>query len=165
METVATASKLHVAICVILCLRLLFFLSFAHQTAREIAHPRGIQLSVMVVTRKCNAPVYKPPPHVHLPNASMHKRGTGFYGIYNVYCSTALYCCKYWRFKFLPNPKDGSIYSVGRDGNQLEVIHVHIQCILCTWCRILHSRTYYPPSHFQQTLLHLQELPINKWMQ
>ena len=55
------------------------FSSFAHQTAREsteIAHPRGIRPLVMVVTRKCKDPVYKPPPHF-LPNPSMHKGGGG----------------------------------------------------------------------------------------
>ena len=63
IKTVATASKL--AICVTLCLTLLFFSSFAHQAAREstgIAHPCGIRRSVMVVTRKYKDPAYKPPP-------------------------------------------------------------------------------------------------------
>ena len=50
MEAVATASKLAI-----------YVLSFAHQTARleslEIARPRGIRRSVMVVTQKNeNAP-------------------------------------------------------------------------------------------------------------
>ena len=40
--------------------------------------PCGILLSVMVVTRICNNPVYKPPPHALLPNVSMHaQRGGG----------------------------------------------------------------------------------------
>ena len=53
-------------VCVILCLTLLFFLSFAHQAAgesTEITRPRGIRQLVMVVTRKCNDPTYKPPSH------------------------------------------------------------------------------------------------------
>ena len=57
---------------------LLFFSSFAHQTAREsteIACPLGIQWSIMVITRKYYDPVYKPPSPL-LPNASM-QRGAG----------------------------------------------------------------------------------------
>ena len=48
-----------------LCSTLSLFSSFAHQTAREIAEiarPRGIRRSVMVVTRKYHYPAYKPPP-------------------------------------------------------------------------------------------------------
>ena len=63
IKTVVTASAL--AICVILCLTLSFFSSFAHQTAREsveIAHPRGISRSVMVITCKCHYPMHEPPP-------------------------------------------------------------------------------------------------------
>ena len=41
-------------------------------------------------------------------------------------CSLGMFMCQSWnciayRYKFLPNPKDGSIYSIGADGNQLEV--------------------------------------------
>ena len=54
-----------------------FFLSFAHQTAREsieIACQHGIRQLVMVIMWKCNDPANKPLPHF-LPNASMHKEG------------------------------------------------------------------------------------------
>lgn len=42
--------------------------------------------------------------------------------------------CITYRYKFLPNPKDGSIYSIGRDGNQLEVLlccDTHTILIVC----------------------------------
>ena len=65
----------------------IFSSSFAHQTARksaEIACPRGIQWSVMVVTRKYNDPANKPPPHF-CPMLACTKGGggviAGFYSI------------------------------------------------------------------------------------
>ena len=55
VKTVAPTNEL--AICVIiLCLILLFFSSFAHQTAREsteIIRPCGIRWLVIVITQKC----------------------------------------------------------------------------------------------------------------
>ena len=60
----ATASKL--AIRVMLCLTLSFFLRFARQTTRECTEnmrPCVIRWSVMVVMRKCKDPANKPPPH------------------------------------------------------------------------------------------------------
>ena len=87
IKTVATASKL--VICVILCLTLSFFSSFAHQTAREsteIVRPRGMCRSVIVVTRKCKDPANKPPPHF-CPMLACTKGGgviAGFYGTWNI---------------------------------------------------------------------------------
>ena len=61
------------------------FLEFAHQTAREtaeIAHPRGIRRSVMVVTCKHHYPAISPLP-CFAQCYHAQKRGViaGFYGI------------------------------------------------------------------------------------
>ena len=85
IKTVATASTL--AICVILCLTLSLFSSFAHQIAREsveIAHPYGIHWMVMVITCKYHYPAHKPPP-LFCPMLACTKVGgggviAGFYG-------------------------------------------------------------------------------------
>ena len=87
IKTVATASKL--PFCVILCLALSFFSSFAHQTARvsiDIVRPHGIRRSVMVITQKCNDPAYKPPPHFYPMLACTKGRGGRNCGIlrYNI---------------------------------------------------------------------------------